>query len=290
VRRFLEFGDLVVETGCATESQVRLARLVRSRLRREKRREVLLAELLLEAGVITTQQLVRLLERGRGYREHSGARPLFGDVAVAKGYASPLHVYLALQTQLEEGAEASRRRLGEIMVERGDLTPRELEDVLRYLDSLKASESRVFPSKAPTRRMKAPAARLVGQFMRPPVAVASDATVGEAIDLAQDEDVDSVLVMRGRELVGTMALWDLLDLDPEVRVARVMSTAHARVSHQTSADEAARILSEEDQPCLAVIVRGVVAGFVTRAELREAGVAAEKLTSTIPYEELGGSD
>ncbi len=302
MNRFLEFGELVVECGCATASQVRMARMERSRLRREKRREVLLAELLLETGAITTQQLVALLERGRGYREQRGSRPLFGDVAVARGYASPLHLYLALQAQLQEVArEVSPRPLGEIMVERGNLTRREVEDVLGYLASLEASESRVRPTKAPTERMRVPAPRamapraaapreqpLVGDFMRPPVAVAPDATVGEAIDVAQDEDVDAVLVMRGRDLVGTVALWDMLDPDPRVPVARVMSTAHARVSARTSADEAARILHEGDQACLAVIVRGAVAGVVTPAELRSAGVAADRLANPVPYEELGG--
>ncbi len=100
--------------------------------------------------------------------------------------------------------------------------------------------------------------------------------------------MDAVLVMRGRDLVGTVALWDMLDPDPRVPVARVMSTAHARVSARTSADEAARILHEGDQACLAVIVRGAVAGVVTPAELRSAGVAADRLANPVPYEELGG--
>ncbi|HZV01042.1 MAG TPA: hypothetical protein VFF73_30285 [Planctomycetota bacterium] len=300
------FGDLAIEHGCATESQVQTARLEQLRLRRRRAREILLAELLLDAGAITTDELLDLLERGRGYRERSDSRPLLGDVAVAKGYLPPLHLYLALQAQVREtNREAVPRRLGEILVARGDLSRHELADVLSSLAVESEADELVEETEPPGTWEAASTGRRatatsvsragthrrpsrVGEILRLPIAVSPDATVGFATAWATARNVDSLLVMSEGRLLGCVALWDLFFVDRTLPIRSVMAPA-ATVSAQTSIDEATRILDDGDHPCLAVIVRGAVSGQVTRAELRSAGVPAEMLESRVAYEELGGS-
>ncbi len=142
-------------------------------------------------------------------------------------------------------------------------------------------------SKPPEPKRRAP--RLVAEIMRPPVAIPPDATVQDARDLAQDASVDALLVMVDECVVGVASIWELVDVHPRLTIASVLLPVDATVASGTTIREAARILREGDHPCLAVVDRGVVCGFVTREDFRAAGVAPRQLEDSATYVELGGS-
>ena len=61
-------------------------------------------------------------------------RIYFGDLVRAKGYATTAQILECLQTQQQEDAGGKpHRRLGEILVDRGYMTPEQLEELLALL-------------------------------------------------------------------------------------------------------------------------------------------------------------
>ena len=64
----------------------------------------------------------------------SSARLRFGDIAIAKGYATSDQVMVALFTQINEKAEGKpHRRIGEILCSMGVLTMEHVADVVREM-------------------------------------------------------------------------------------------------------------------------------------------------------------
>jgi CBS domain-containing protein len=142
---------------------------------------------------------------------------------------------------------------------------------------------------APQPKRRAP--RLVAEIMRPPVAIPPDATVQDARDIAQETDVDALLVMVDECAVGVLSIWDLVDVHPGLTVASILEPSDATVTSGTTIREAARMLREGDHPCLAVADGGVVSGFVTREDFRAAGLAPRELEDpSASCVELGEGD
>ena len=305
-----EFGSVVADLGYATIEQVREARREVRRLQRTERRRVFLSELLVARGLIDAARLVTALERARGYREQSDdLSPRLGEIAIGKGYASPLQVYESLVEQRDEVVSGGQRRLmGDIMVDRCRLTPWELEDILITAAELAAGSLRsgntphggfyvadafgddtarsfrrdvVATTKRVTPRPRQVAVSdLLGPFMR----TGPDALVGAALDGAIDADAEAILVFEQGELVGALSVWEAHYLDSEVVVGRAMGRVDAALEARSSLADAARLLERADAPFLPVVSEGHVAGVLTVGALREAGVPIA--TAEV---ELGGS-
>lgn len=317
VQRTKDFGELSVDLGCTTPAHVGAARLEQRRLAQEDRR-VFLAELLMEKGAISPEQHHMILERGQGYGEGASEDPLpaFGDVAVRKGYVSAMQLYRALLAQ----RDASRHRpIGEVLVERGHLSPWELEDVLVTLADLGSGSSRTgetpsdafpvgeelygggvlyarrYPSEpeldAPTATETARGAK-VREFMSVGVRTSPDMRLGEVLDALAESDAQAALVLHGEELMGVIDAWDVKDVDRRTPIGRCMRIVpEATVSARASIRDAARIMRETGASVLAVLSCGAAVGIVTQDDLRRAGILPHELDDMpIAYEELGVGD
>jgi hypothetical protein len=128
------FGEVAIEKGYATREQVLEALKEQYRLRCMEKRHLFLGEVMVHLGMITLEHLIELMNESAGYHEtplEQRQKVFFGDVAVRKGYVSPLRLFQCLQLQRDEDAAGFPHRLiGEIMLDNGYLTPTELEDVI----------------------------------------------------------------------------------------------------------------------------------------------------------------
>jgi CBS domain-containing protein len=306
-----EFGSVIADLGYATIEQVREARREVRRLQRTERRRVFLSELLIARGLIDTARLATALERARGYREQSDdPSPRLGEVAIGKGYASPLQVYESLIEQRDEVASGVQRRLlGDIMVDRCRVTPWELEDVLITAAELAAGSLRsgntphggfyvadafgddtarsfrrdvVATTKRTTVR---PCPAAVSDLLGPFVRTSPDALVRTALEGAIEADAEAILVFDQGELVGSLSVWDAYHLDSEILVGKAMGRVDAALEARSTLADAARLLERTEMTFLPVVSEGRVAGVLTAGALREAGVSLARADV-----ELGGSD
>ncbi len=128
------FGEVAIESGHATREQVLDALKEQYRLRCLEKRHLFLGEVMVHLGMITLEQLVGLMDESAGYHEtplEQRQKVFFGDVAVRKGYVTPIRLFQCLQLQRDEDAAGFPHRLiGEIMLDNGYLTPAELQDVI----------------------------------------------------------------------------------------------------------------------------------------------------------------
>jgi hypothetical protein len=128
------FGEVAIEKGWVSSEQVIEALKEQYRLRCLEKRHLFLGEVLVQLGTITIEQLVELMDLSMGYHEQpteQRQKVFFGDVAVRKGYISPVQLFRCLQLQRDEDmAGLAHRLIGEIMVDQGYLSPWELEDVI----------------------------------------------------------------------------------------------------------------------------------------------------------------
>jgi CBS domain-containing protein len=233
----------------------------------------------------------------------------FGGVAVRKRYidGEQLHEALVQQRQ-EDAARLPHRRVGEILLEMGWLSPWELEDVLLTLADLASGSSRTgdTPSEAfavgaelrgddvdarpsrPSVAVREAGARLLVRDVMDQVPTATaDCCLGDALEAAFEVEADAVLVMEGLEILGFLSVWDVCQLDRGTLVGKLLGPAIATVSESTSVAEATRILRASDAPCVAVVSGVGLAGVVTRRELRRSGVLASELDEdTVPFREL----
>jgi CBS domain-containing protein len=279
------FEGAIVSAGIATIEQTREARGEISRLQQEKRRRVFLAELLVAKRILDGEALVRVLERARGYREEGDdGAPRLGEIAIGKGYASPLQVYESLIDQRDEVASSGKKRpLGEIMVEKCRLTPEELQDILVTAGELAARSLRSSAVARPTPRERGPLD--VSQLLSPYVHATPATSVAAALDGALDTGAEAILVFANGEVQGVLSIWDARALDPELPLGSVMSRADLVLDLRSSVGDAARLLRRTEAPFLPVVSGSQVAGVLTAAALRTAGVVIER-----PEVELGGSD
>jgi CBS domain-containing protein len=308
-----EFCAVVIELGIATAEEVRDARREQRRLARERRR-VFVAELLMERGAIDRPGLIRTLDRARGYRESGDElAPRVGEIAIAKGYASPAQVFESLVDQRDEVVSGgSRRLLGDIMIDHCRLTPWELEDVLVTAAELAAGSLRSGETPAEAfavgpdlyggselyarsyRRTIArlapvstrPAPTLVRDVMEPAFRTTPDVRVGKALEGAIDEDAQAILVFHHEDLVGVLSTWDARELDPCLSVGCAMVPAPSLLDSLQPVADATAALHAIDLGFVPVSSVGGIEGVVSRESLRRSGlrVGDEALV------ELGGSD
>ncbi|HZU98146.1 MAG TPA: hypothetical protein VFF73_15690 [Planctomycetota bacterium] len=128
------FGEVAIAKGFATQEQVLEALKEQYRLRCAEKRHLFLGEVMVHLGMISLDQLVELMDESAGYHEtptEQRQKVFFGDIAVRKGYVTPMRLFQCLQQQRDEDASGFAHRLiGEIMLDNGYLTPAELEEVI----------------------------------------------------------------------------------------------------------------------------------------------------------------
>lgn len=128
------FGEVAIERAFASREQVLEALKEQYRLRCMEKRHLFLGEVMVHLAMITLEQLVDLMDESAGYHEtplEQRQKVFFGDVAVRKGYVTPIRLFQCLQQQRDEDAAGCAHRLiGEIMLDNGYLTPRQLQDVI----------------------------------------------------------------------------------------------------------------------------------------------------------------
>ncbi|MBI3724362.1 hypothetical protein HY251_10480, partial [bacterium] len=270
MERTRDFAEVAIACRCITPAQAHKAQRDR---RRAAARHPFLAELLLERGAMSLEQLMTVMHLSGGYRERSPGEPdfRFGDVAVRMGYIPQFQLFVSLQAQRDEVlAGEPRRPLGEILVETGRLTPRERDDVLRTLRELEGSRaagrktadapgplaSSFGRSPDATRRRPfsgvpllvraARAGSLAGHCLpgkRAPVRAAmepasmttADVRAGLARDAAEDGDLEAVLVVdRGGALIGTSTVSDLRDIERRAPLGRCMERPRRPVAADAS--------------------------------------------------------
>src|SRR5262245_41856235 len=106
-----EFGKVTVDLGFATSDEVRDARRDQRRTMRAERRRGFLSEVLVARGLLDPARVLAVVDPARGYRELADDEsPRLGEIAVAKGYASPAQVYESLVEQRDEVASGAQRR------------------------------------------------------------------------------------------------------------------------------------------------------------------------------------
>lgn len=237
-----------------------------------------------------------------------GGAPRFGEIAVRKGYVTPGDLERALGAQRDVGRD---RLVGEILLERGLLSPWEVEDVLITLADLAAGSTRsgetpcepfmvgpelfsgstLYARRERRRAVAVPrrtaAARLVRDVMEPPLVTTLDAPLGAALDAAFEVEAEAVLVEGRGRLVGVLPVWAFCQHDRETPVGEVLEVSVPSVSAWAPASEAVRILGQSDAPCVAVMAGGDLAGIVSRRSLRRAGMSVPGLEDEVVQEELG---
>lgn len=140
------FGEVAIERGYATRDHVLEALKEQYRLRCVEKRHLFLGEVMVSLGSLRLDQLVELMEESAGYHEtplEQRQKVFFGDVAVQKGYVTPLQLYRCLQRQRDEDAAGRAHKLiGEIMLDLGHLSASELQNVISTMVDLGYSDYR----------------------------------------------------------------------------------------------------------------------------------------------------
>jgi CBS domain-containing protein len=312
-----DFATIALERGFVDNEQLLRALAEQKRLRAEEGLHLFLAEVFVRMQLLTFSALGSLLEAARGYREEpltDRRNAKLGDLAVWKGYVTPLQLLFALQQQRDEDATGfPHRMVGEILVDRGWLAPWELEDLVVSLAELGYSSTRTgeTPSEAiPLRPVKmrrsaigisrpghrqfpahvSPAAPIrVSELMARPVTTTRKTSVGDVLASAREHATEFVVVLHHQELAGVVSIFDLHDVDPATPVGRCMASPVITVGAHASIHDAARILRDNGIGCAPVMGDGDVIGIVTRDDLRHAGVPRNALDTPFPERELGGS-
>ncbi|MBI3725627.1 CBS domain-containing protein [bacterium] len=223
-----------------------------------------------------------------------------------KGYVAPIEVFHALVQQRDQEASGKERRLiGEVLVDRGWLSPWELEDVLVTAADLGYSNRtgetpsdaipvgrRLHSSGPPQKIARKLGARLtVREVMRRAVVTTPEAVLADALDLAQESGLDAPLVTDGEELVGALRVRDFLDTSRKTQVERCMTSPALTVHADAPVEEVAPLLRQHDLPCIAVVLRGRVVGMLTPDDFQHAGFPRPPADRTpLPYRDLGAGD
>jgi hypothetical protein len=143
------FGEVAIEKGWVSRDQVLEALKEQYRLRCLERRHLFLGEVLVQLGTISLDRLVEIMDLSMGYHEQpleQRQKVFFGDIAVRKGYVTPVQLFRCLQLQRDEDmAGLAHRLIGEIMVDQGYLSAWELEDVISSMVDQGYSDYRGLP-------------------------------------------------------------------------------------------------------------------------------------------------
>lgn len=132
-RNDLLLGQIALQWGLVKSNQLKECLTLQAG--QPRRRPI--GALLVDSDFISEEQLVRLIEeqrrRMKAYSAYAAARKedlLFGKLLVKEGHASQQHVNEALGAQQDIGERGRKKRLGEILVDAGHITP---ETVCRTL-------------------------------------------------------------------------------------------------------------------------------------------------------------
>lgn len=299
-----DFASVAVQLGRTTRERVAQARAEQDRTFLDNGQRLFLAEVLLRLGAIGYDDVADVLDAAQGYREEAIEHPRqvrFGDLAIWKGYVTPLQVFVALQEQRDDDAAGRPHRyVGDVLVERGWLSPWELEDVLVSMADVSYSQTRTghTPSDAiPVggrkrgRRARAVTAirgRRVVEVMSGAVAVGPLARAADVRALVEDLGLAHVVVLAGPELRGVIDAADLPWVPGDALAGAVCRPTPTLTVHD-SLEEAARALREAPAGAVAVVSGGIVVGLVTCDDLRGAGLPAPRAPAGTEGE-LGGSD
>jgi hypothetical protein len=131
------FGALAIEKGCATVEDVLECLKIQYRAKVVFGRHLFLGEVMVLQGILDEDALREILEESEEFfqePEEGVSEPLFGEVAVSRGYVTPAQVLECLDTQVEDVARGDRYRLlGEIMYDRGYLSRAQIDEVIEIL-------------------------------------------------------------------------------------------------------------------------------------------------------------
>ena len=134
---------------------------------------------------------------------------------------------------------------------------------------------------------------VVERMSRPPITVAGEATVQQALDIIQEHRLRHLPVLASDgALVGIVSEKDLLRANSGESVEAIMTRDVVTVTEYTALEEAARIMSDHRISSLPVMRDGKLVGIITETDLfqiflellaaREEGV---RLTLLVPEEQ-----
>lgn len=134
--RLRPIGEYLVEEGIITEAQLEAALL-----RQKEYRSMRLGEILIQMKALSRLQLDEVVSHQMGLLQDETSRPQrrrIGELMIEKGFISQEQLEQALQRQVE----FSRMRLGEILLELGHLEEFQLETAItRQLEVLNSGGS-----------------------------------------------------------------------------------------------------------------------------------------------------
>lgn len=107
-----------------------------------------------------------------------------------------------------------------------------------------------------------------------------DTVVASARRLATDNGVDHLLVLDNGTLAGIVCRDDLRQAARDALVGECMSSPVLCIGPDTTLQEAAQIMSEQQVSCLPVVTGAFLVGIVTRDALASAGIGSRKTTRT----------
>lgn len=118
------FGEIAVRWGYVSEDDVQECLRLQ-----EQTGGMPIGELLVERGLLQADQVQAILREQVRWWDEAGDK-VFGRLAVTLGWASEDDIEEAVEEQREKRADGLRVRLGEILVDRGILTSREVAQIL----------------------------------------------------------------------------------------------------------------------------------------------------------------
>jgi CBS domain-containing protein len=99
-----------------------------------------------------------------------------------------------------------------------------------------------------------------------------DTVVASAQRLALDNGIDHLLVLDNGTLAGIVCKDDLRHAARDALVGECMSSPVLCIAPDTTLEEAAQIMIEQDVSCLPVVTGAFLVGIITRAALATAGL------------------
>ena len=108
-----------------------------------------------------------------------------------------------------------------------------------------------------------------------------DTVVASAKRLAIENGIDHLLVLDNGTLAGIVCKEDLRNAARDALVAECMSSPVLCIGPETTLEEAAQIMAEQDVSCLPVVTGAFLVGMVTRAALATAGLVGRSETRSL---------
>lgn len=111
-----------------------------------------------------------------------------------------------------------------------------------------------------------------------------DTPVEAALDIADGNHVDHMLVVEHEVLAGILSTEDLCQADRSAPVRACMTSPVPCIGPETTVRDAAGIMVEQQLSCLAVVIDALLVGIVTRTGLTEIGFLGLPPTSAAEEE------